>query len=448
MVRIAAFWAKGYRSLRDVRLDDLDRPFNVFYGKNGSGKSNILAGIQAVFDLAAHWARYANTVDDVTGRPETWTTDERCKLGDTRETQLGVTLVASENEGPIFSRTSGKAVYRLEFAVFFDWLTGQTSLGPLLRGPFQFDLRDDAKAQATWPSPDPPPAFDEIRHLLRERLPRHAYTLVTADRFPHLEEDSLSAAKSVLELVHAGKLYEALYRAQAAPDPAVRMRLKRLRTLLEGKPLERPQFDIVCDPKTKKIDLREPFRGQPSALGEVSDISVRMAGLGIAQIYSLLAQLLLPGTRIAGIEEPEANLHAPDTGRDLRVLLERVVDEGILDQLFISTHSNLFDLDDTGYHEVTYDPELGTQVKRSPLHEVDKHFYEPGPALRALREFASYMGDEDVGLRGPDGSVITTSELIDRLRRDDDAAVEFLREMHAAAVRMTMLKGRKKPAGS
>ncbi|WP_437940090.1 AAA family ATPase [Sorangium sp. So ce341] len=38
---IASFWAKGYRSLRDVRVDDLG-PFNIFYGPNGSGKSNLL----------------------------------------------------------------------------------------------------------------------------------------------------------------------------------------------------------------------------------------------------------------------------------------------------------------------------------------------------------------------------------------------------------------------
>src|SRR5271154_1060458 len=45
-MRIESFWAKGFRSLRDVRLENLGA-FNVFYGPNGSGKSNILAAIEA-----------------------------------------------------------------------------------------------------------------------------------------------------------------------------------------------------------------------------------------------------------------------------------------------------------------------------------------------------------------------------------------------------------------
>ncbi|AGP35086.1 AAA family ATPase [Sorangium cellulosum] len=48
---IASFWAKGYRSLRDVRVDDLG-PFNIFYGPNGSGKSNLLEALRTLFRLA------------------------------------------------------------------------------------------------------------------------------------------------------------------------------------------------------------------------------------------------------------------------------------------------------------------------------------------------------------------------------------------------------------
>src|SRR5262245_60228980 len=50
-MRITSFWAKGYRSLRDVRIDRLG-PFNVFYGPNGGGKSNILEGIRVLLGLA------------------------------------------------------------------------------------------------------------------------------------------------------------------------------------------------------------------------------------------------------------------------------------------------------------------------------------------------------------------------------------------------------------
>src|SRR5581483_10171307 len=49
-MRIKRFYARGYRSLRDVTLDDLG-PFAVFYGPNGSGKSNIIAAIRTLFRL-------------------------------------------------------------------------------------------------------------------------------------------------------------------------------------------------------------------------------------------------------------------------------------------------------------------------------------------------------------------------------------------------------------
>lgn len=51
-MRIEKFWAKGYRSLRDVELSGMG-PFVVFYGPNGSGKSNVLAAIETLFSLAS-----------------------------------------------------------------------------------------------------------------------------------------------------------------------------------------------------------------------------------------------------------------------------------------------------------------------------------------------------------------------------------------------------------
>ncbi len=47
---LKSFHVAGYRSLKNVELKDLDR-FNVLYGKNGTGKSNILAAIGAMLGL-------------------------------------------------------------------------------------------------------------------------------------------------------------------------------------------------------------------------------------------------------------------------------------------------------------------------------------------------------------------------------------------------------------
>ncbi|HLM76695.1 MAG TPA: AAA family ATPase, partial [Polyangiaceae bacterium] len=60
-MRIESFWAKGYRSLRDVRLDNLG-PFNVFYGPNGGGKSNFLEALASLFDLTRTAVQMADHV--------------------------------------------------------------------------------------------------------------------------------------------------------------------------------------------------------------------------------------------------------------------------------------------------------------------------------------------------------------------------------------------------
>src|SRR5262245_10941694 len=49
-MKIESFSARGYRSLRALDLTGLG-PFNVFYGPNGGGKSNILAAMQAWLQL-------------------------------------------------------------------------------------------------------------------------------------------------------------------------------------------------------------------------------------------------------------------------------------------------------------------------------------------------------------------------------------------------------------
>lgn len=87
----------------------------------------------------------------------------------------------------------------------------------------------------------------------------------------------------------------------------------------------------------------------------------------------------------------------PTTGIHLRTLLKRLVDEDFIDQLFIATHSNLFDLDPEGYYEVTHDPELETQVARKPIHEIDAHLLEQDAIDAQVTCYAGYARDLKVG---------------------------------------------------
>ena len=109
-----------------------------------------------------------------------------------------------------------------------------------------------------------------------------------------------------------------------------------------------------------------------------------------------------------------------------------------IDQLFIATHSNLFDLDETGYWDVAL--ENGeTVARRKPLDEIDRaHLYEPGPAKHQLQETLRLYGDEVV-FRTADGRRLTATEMLVLLQNDDDIAQAFLETMHGAALQVTGL---------
>jgi len=179
---------------------------------------------------------------------------------------------------------------------------------------------------------------------------------------------------------------------------------------------------------------------EPNPLG--LDIRVDNAGHGIVQMYAIIAPILLAGGRLVAIEEPEAHLHAPTLGRELRAILHSMVVDGRVHQFFIATHSNLFDLDLTGYWDVSLvDGE--THVQRKPLYEVDRlHLFEPGPAKHQLQELLRLYGDEVV-FRTGDGRQLRATEMLASLQNDEDVAKAFLESLHAAAMQVTGLRAKR-----
>ena len=207
-----------------------------------------------------------------------------------------------------------------------------------------------------------------------------------------------------------------------------------MQKVFEGPPLHRPPFDPTFDPAAKRYELneiRQPEGEYPYAL------PVDLAGLGIQQVYSVMSGIFLGAASIIAIEEPEAHLHPRTTGRQLRELLKRSVDEGHLDQLFIATHSNLFDLDETGYFLVKNDPDEGTTVeRRTDFAELDREvFWEPGPARHALTDMLRYLPPDTAVFRDAAGGPISAVRMLELLQADDPAAVAFVDDVQATAVR-------------
>lgn len=390
-MRITRFRASGYRSLRDFEIDGLGA-VNVFYGPNGSGKSNILAALRTMF--AALRVAGGPHAGLVTGESAPrWITDDDYSLG------AGAGSIAFDGEfahGAPEVRTAIRVVIR------------RAPHGVEVSVDSDFEQRMAAVGTVVTPS-------------TRERFVESGYAVIDALRTSGDAADQLFAIKN-------------------HPDRAVRASLDRLRALLSGPPLHRPPFDVVQFPDTGRKQLRE----QVERDGAIHDIPVDLAGLGVAQLYSILSQIKLSKARAVAIEEPEAHLHGPTSGRHLRELLLRLVSEGDIDQLFVATHSNLFDLDPTGYWDVSIDEATkSTRVARKPLYEIDgRHLYEPGPAKHALQETLRLYGDEHVFVADGDRKV-SAKEMLDALQRDDELAVEFLKDLHAAALQITSLRARR-----
>jgi hypothetical protein len=436
-MRIVSFWARGYRSLRNVRIDDLGA-FNVFYGGNGTGKSNILAAMRLFFYIlqrgaggcgqefgdkehaCGEWGRaVANRVQRV----------DYCERDESKVVVLGARFLRTSADSPLLW-----PVERPDLTIEVTFDGGSVRLSRLESG--DSDLRD--AGPLGWP---------ELRKLVVEALARRAYHLIGTERHLVPENSKLTNRSGPYDPVvdlSAG-LKNALFNAGNAPSVALRRRVSAFRSLLTGPPLNRPPFAVVRDPMTNAVEINERL---PDPNPEGLELPIDFAGLGISQIYLILSEAMLSDARAVGIEEPEAHLHAPTSGRHLRQLLKRLVEENHVDQLFIATHSNLFDLDSTGYFNVSLSPVDGcTVVERAELTRIDReHLYEPGPAKHALQRMLEYMPPAEVVFRHGNGSPITAADMLQLLEEGDDVAVAFLEDLHGAALRMVKV-GAKKKAG-
>lgn len=82
------------------------------------------------------------------------------------------------------------------------------------------------------------------------------------------------------------------------------------------------------------------------------------------------------------------------------------------------------------------------EARRADLAAIDRdHLYEPCPARHGLQDMMRYLPpDTIVFRRAADGSGITATEMLDMLQRDTAEAVDFLRDVHGAAVRAVQLR--------
>lgn len=442
-MRIAHIKVRNFRSLQAVELTSLGR-FNVFYGENGAGKSALLdaidVGLKAACRLAGSTPHGSESTTDLI-RPSDF------RHG---ESHLTIDMAIQLSESDLLADLERTGPAELLVSVRAERLGKDRSVSRLQtlslnsqQGEDQpLDLlqytgsRKERELPSDWTERGP-----KIRDWLTDRVLRRTYRKVGALRSVR------SAPKSgggeafddrdlVQSLLAERAFAQALHTAQSSPDVELRDALEALRKLLkEG--AGRPPFDPVYDVKSGRYDVQEVVETED---GRRHGVSLSQRSLGAEQIYTILGGIVLGGTSAAAIEEPEAHLHAPTSGKLLRDLLERLVKEDYVEQLFVATHSNLFDLDPDGWFEVTQDRDA-TRIKRhadwSELYA--QHLYEPGPARSALRYQLEILGKSRTVFQH-DGSPISAGEMIKMLDRDDQAAMAFLQDVHRAAVNAVRLR--------
>jgi len=377
----------------------------VFYGENGAGKSNILSAIELFYRLALSpllWQQRKPTNRVTQLEPFVRSTD--FWRGDkTRLIRFRGHLQGASGDAEVDLRIKWSEAYNCPL---FE-ITGASENGAAIdknkRDDFSKRLRTAASFYAC-------PA---IRSL--------AAAAPTGD----------TAARPG-QLAVRGYVKEALAKAKLSTSRSDSDAVETLSRMLTGPPLHRPPFRPVFDPD-RGYDLVEQR-------GPVEE-SIDLAGLGIEQIYAILAGILMSNSRTVSVEEPEAHLHAPSTGRHLRTLLLRLVEDGHVDQLFIATHSNLFDLDPDGYWDVRLSESRETRLSRRALHELyGEHLYEPGPALAVMRYLLRTKSAEEVVFRRTsDGVAISAGEMLQMLDNDSQEALDYLQQVYRAATRVARL---------
>lgn len=423
---VKKFWARGYRSLHDVEMVDLG-PFVILYGPNGAGKSNILDALQTLFVLLPSAVDTALGADDErrsywdAGRDAAvWVSNDDFFGGsEARDIVLGMEV---ENlEGPKFR---GSKVDRLHVE-----LTVRKADAERLTLRITHLYINGQKPGLPFEDPD-------LGNILRSILPSSFNHIGVTRKMSPSSVPLLSGSQIGGTLLDANLVSE-LFEAKNSDVPAQRERFAATQHLIERE-LGRA-IDVFLT-KDRQIELRSRLP-EPNPRG--IDIGAAQAGHGHVQMFAILAAIMLREGRLVALEEPEAHLHAPTMGRKLRSLLhDLVARDQHIDQLFVATHSNLFDLDESGYWDVALE-DGKTVVRRKPLDEIDlHHLYEPGPAKHQLQKMLALYGEEVV-FHTQDGRTLTNMDMLHSLQVDDDAAQAFLEAMHAAALQVTGLRAKR-----
>lgn len=352
------FEVQGYKNIATpLRLTNLG-PINIIHGDNNVGKSNLLESLGFFFVLLRTLAedgpklveRYELGVQKSTSEPGAtirthgffaergFATDETFHYVEPAPITLRALITFADTECPSNAPS---------------WVNNAVLLGlraELLTNSVAIRLIEFQSADGTDLTHDTTNTGEKNVSSLRilfdvmnqqtgslSRGPR--YALIRADRSILSE----AADAFVKPEPFTGReplpadLAQALYDAEGGKDIAKKGQFKRFMDSLEVfRDIIGPgQWRMWYDRDTERFDLR--------LMVDNGYLPLRAMGSGIQQIVNLVARIVMSEADIVAIEEPELNLRYVAQLR-FREILTRLTKEGLLKQVFLTSHSPAFEM--------------------------------------------------------------------------------------------------------
>ncbi len=337
MAKLRSIWAKNFRSIRELRLDDLPDVV-VLFGENEAGKSNLLLAVSTLVQMLQELG------------PDSLHLSERvhCVRGNS-------TLLGSLN-GSIRNGES-----QLELGGRFE-LSGESYT-------FTCRYRDGELQiiQAEWPEGSSPNTQCDVFLRLQSFL-KCGVIAVSGQR--QLSTEYLSAEPPKAVDSHGHNLKEHLFRSANHPVPDLRSRYhEHFLKMVRGGP-----YPEKAEPQVALTgNLIEVIAG-PGRLEE--------CGSGYRHWVILCGLIAMSGAPVALIEEPETGL-SWNSQKAIAQGLRQTVAAGLVAQLFLATHSFIW-LDavaDGTWFEVSNLEGCTVATRKSGRSELLERFPIDAPAV-------------------------------------------------------------------
>jgi AAA domain, putative AbiEii toxin, Type IV TA system len=368
-----------YRSIEHLVLEDLP-PIIVLYGKNGSGKSNILRAVQLVLAAAAQPERLPlgeqqalvwslkDAEEKLRLRPDDF------RYGDSPEIRISITLDLTTRASVGGRELLLDAVFRNDFNENIRFWLDRAEDSPEKKGEV---FLGNTHLRSTG-----------LRRLLQTS---EAYRVPGDFNDPQEKLHDAFLAEDLQERVAAQRLGERLASARLFGIERGSVGLLPVNARTYGE---------------KQVRFRHPTHGE---------LPLRNLGSGEQQVVFMLGQRVITPYPIALLEEPEAHLHWTLMEPFARVLRESVLGDGgtpDVDQLWMATHHHLFAISEV-FYDVRLDENGVTQVEqKKPRAKAGEHFYEPGPLWGALQSLlAAGLDRKTILFRRSDGSPATAGDI-------------------------------------